>query len=558
MDAPDQAIAAIVADAVPMARPKSSLDLQPSQTGQSSSTPAAENRDGSGNGDVTPESPQERERRLAFLPLTDLGNAERFCERNRDRLMWCGVIGWFWWDGKRWARKGADERVRLATHVTVRAIQGEANALALDGHEHDPKLGEGPTAEYLSDRLRRWGRTSESNAKLNALAEQASAFLAVLPSELDADLWLINVGNGTLRIDKSIDGYVVFAPHNPRDKVTKLAPVDFDPDAVAPRFLQFISEIQPSAGPRRTLSQWKGYSLTGDTGEQKLAVLWGKGQNGKSVFEEATAFVAGDYCATTPIETFLAEGRGRNAGQATPELAVLPGVRMLRTSEPRKGATLDEALVKLMTGNEEIKARHLNEGYFGFHPQFKLTISGNYRPKIVGADDGIWRRVVLIPFPVRIANEHKDMALGRKLRSEAPGILNWMLDGLRDYLDNGLQIGEEVESATAEYRRDSDQLGRFLEACTVIEAGARVQSSVLHAVFNAWSRANLATEWKGRGFSDAMTERGFKKTRSSVWFFIDLRLTKSVDDFVDVDGKPWTDNPHNSGRVGRVGGGFDG
>jgi putative DNA primase/helicase len=491
------------------------------------------------------------DRRLAFFPLTDLSNAERFRERNRGKFIWCGAIGWYWWDGRRWSREGAEERIKIAEHMTVRGIQDEADAIAgtpLDKEMGTKGKGAGERTIMLSDMLRGWGRASEANSRITPIGTNAAVYLAVQPGDLDADPFAVNVLNGTLRIVRPLspgegeredgDGYVRFTPHDPADLITRLAPVDYDPNAPRVRFDQFIAEVQPQHATRRSLQAWKGYALTGDMTEQKLAVLWGKGKNGKSVFEEVTAFVAGDYCATTPIETFLAEGRGRNAGQATPELAVLPGVRMLRTSEPKKGASLDEGLIKLVTGGEVIMARHLNRGYFNFYPSFKLTISGNYRPKIAGADEGIWRRVVLIPWPVTIAKDKQDKYLAANLREEASGILNWMLDGLRDWLDHGLVLGDEVEAATAEYRRDSDQLGRFLEACTVSTVGDRVQSSVLHGVFNAWSKANGLNEWKGRGFSEAMTERGWKKDKSSVVYFLDLRLLKSVSDFLDHDGNP--------------------
>lgn len=530
-----------------------SLENKPSQMGEparksdgrkGAGRRETQRRNSAGNGDGPPDD-EERlaalDRRLAFFPMTDLGNAERFRERQRGLLIWCFAIGWLWWDGKRWAREGADERVSIAAHMSMRSIQDEADAIA--GTDLDRLVGhkgrKGEEEEiYLSDMLRGFGRDSESNAKLNLVAKQASAYLAVQPVALDANPFAINMRNGTLIVDRKVEGYITFKPHDPADLMTKIAPVDYLPGSPRPRFDQFIAEVQPDAATRRTLQQWKGYSLTGDVSEQKLAAFHGKGRNGKSVFEEITAFVAGDYCATTPIETFLAEGRGRNAGQATPDLAVLPGVRMLRTSEPKKGAQLDEGLIKLATGGEPIKARHLNRDYFDFYPSFKLTISGNYRPKIVGADEGIWRRIVLVPWPVTIAKEKQDRHLATKLRDEASGILDWMLDGLRDWLDNGLMLGEEVETATAEYRHDSDQLGRFLEQCTVPSLGDRVQSTVLHSVFNAWSLANSLNEWKGRGFSDAMAERGFKRTKSSVVFFLDLKLTKTVADFLDYEGKP--------------------
>ncbi len=484
------------------------------------------------------EAQRALDRRLAFFPQTDLGNAERFRERNRGKLIWCAALGWLFWDSRRWSRVGAEEKVRAAEHDTVRSIQDEADAIA--DTELDrvviPASSKGD-AVFLSDLLRRWGRSSEANSRMVPIGKHAAAYLAVQPGELDADPFKINVRNGTLVARKTTDGsdYISFKPHDPADRITKLAPVDYDPDADCEKFNVFLGEIQPNADTRIFLRQWKGLGLTGDVGEQKLCVFWGKGQNGKSVLEDVTANIAGDYSETVPIETFLAEGRGRNAGQATPDLAILPGVRMLRTSEPKKGASLDEALIKLATGGEPIIARHLNRDYFKFYPSFKLTISGNYRPKITGADEGIWRRVTLVPFTVWIEKPNKRLA-AELLASEASGILNWMLDGLRDWLDRGLVAPEEVRTATAEYRRDSDQLGRFLEACVLVAPGERVQSSLLHAVFNAWSKANSMTEWKGRGFSDAMTERGFKKDKSSVIFFLDIRLLKSVGDFVDDQG----------------------
>ena len=102
---------------------------------------------------------------------------------------------------------------------------------------------------------------------------------------------------------------------------------------------------------------------------------------------EAIGHVAGDYGKALPIETFLDQGKARNAGQATPDLAILPGVRFLSTSEPERGAKLAEALIKLATGGDPIQARHLRGDYFQFNPQFKLTMSGNYRP-----GDPRWRR----------------------------------------------------------------------------------------------------------------------------------------------------------------------
>jgi putative DNA primase/helicase len=478
--------------------------------------------------------------RLAFYPHTDLGNAERFCQRNRGKLLWCPALGWLWWDGKRWCRDGADDRVKRAEHNTVRAIQREADALRDSGR--DFSVPKGREMIPMSDKLRGWGRQSESAAKLNPIAKRGAPYLAVMPQELDADPFRFNVANGTLAFRKVKDAdYIAFKAHDPADLMTKCSRVSYDPAAASPFFDEFLAYVQPDNEQRRFLLQWQGLSLTGDISDQKLCIFWGKGKNGKSTFIDVCAFVAGDYSETVPIETFVNGGRARNAGQATPDLAILPGVRQLRTSEPNKGAKLDEALIKLATGGEQILARHLNRDYFKFYPQFKLTISGNYRPTIVGADEGIWRRTQLVPWTVTVPADKIDRQLGDKLRAEASGILNRLLDGLRDWFDRGLVPPQSVVDATADYRRDSDPLGRFLEACVAPDAGGRVQSSAMHELFIAWSRANGASgvkEWSNKGMTNALKERGFVSKHSDVMWWLDVRLTRAVNEFVDHEGKP--------------------
>ncbi|XUM21042.1 DNA primase family protein [Bradyrhizobium oligotrophicum S58] len=527
------------------------VDGFPETSSQMGANPEAVGDDGGegggGNG-ASGEDPNDRNMRLAFFPLTDLGNAERFRERYRDRLLWCAAIGWLSWDGRRWCRDGADELVKIAEHDTVRMIQQEAKAVRASGRKDVGEARYG-ARDYLvddkkmllySDKIAAWGRASESSQRLGALSKRGAPYFSVGIDKLDSDRMKINVRNGTLVVRKAADeDHVQFKPHDPADLITKLAPVDYDPAAAAPVFAGFMARIQPLEPMRAFLAQWFGLSLTGDVSEQKLAFFYGKGGNGKSVLIDAMSHVAGDYGETVPIETFLDQGKARNAGQATPDLAILPGVRFLRTSEPEKGAKLAEALIKLATGGEPIQARHLNRDFFKFYPDFKLTMSGNYRPTISGADDGIWRRVRLIPFQVTIPKDERDPHLIDKLKDEASGILNWMLDGLRVWLDkNGLQEPDEVVQATAEYRDASDPLGRFLASCVIASPGDRVQSSILHEVYEAWCKVSGEIAWKNRGLSLAMAERGFKSKQSNVMWWLDIKLIKSVSDFVDHEGKP--------------------
>lgn len=392
-----------------------------------------------------------------------------------------------------------------------------------------------------SHKIAGWAKTSEGAGKLNSVASLAKSFpdIAIRPGQLDRDRMAINVLNGTLRFHRSAEkrstedieagksewrtgGWKAkLHPHARGDLITKLAGVKYSSRAQCPEYDAFMERMQPDAAMRRFISQWGGYSLTGDTSEQKLAFFYGSGRNGKGTWVETVAHIAGDYAGSIPIESFLDNGVKRRGDQATPDIARLPGVRFLRVSEPEKGSALNEGLVKMVTGQDPVDARHLNKGFFTFLPDFKMTISGNHKPKIKDTSDGIWRRMQLVPWAVQIPREEVDRKLGDKLRAEASGVLNRLLDGLLDWLANGLIEPEAVRAATHAYRDDSDELGRFLtDLCEVSEDDkVRVKSTELFDIYEAWARAAGREPWKQRGFVAAMRDKGFEqKTSNGVWW----------------------------------------
>ncbi|MDP1026380.1 phage/plasmid primase, P4 family [Sphingomonas sp. KR1UV-12] len=531
-----------------------------------------------GSGDrIAPPRNDALDRKCAVCRTTDLGNGERFRIRHAWRFRFCNELGWFVWDGRRWELLSEEKdkipgKVSLAVFDTVRAIGNEADLVEASGRREDladdatdderastldfivrwKGSGDNKVAVYYSDTLRDHAKSSEGAQRLSCIAGIVKSFddVAIRADAMDADRMAINVLNGTLRLTQKgkrwtmVEGVLKeismgdrwglrLDPHRPSDLISKVAGVVFDPKANSAVYDAFLAVVQPDDKMRRFLHQWGGLSLTGDISEQKLAFFHGKGRNGKSTLVDAWSHVAGDYGGSVAIETFLDQGRGRKGGEATPDLARLPGIRFLRTSEPEKGAKLAEALIKLITGGELIDARFLNKGFFSFLPSFKVTISGNHKPKITGHDDGIWRRVMLVPWDVQIAREDVDKSLPDKLKTEASGILNRLIEGLLDWRENGLTEPESVIAATAKYREQSDQLGRFLDECTRPVAGARSKSSVLFALFTAWSKATGSAEWQTQGFSKAMEDRGFEKKTSNGIHWLDIEMTKTVEDYAD-------------------------
>jgi putative DNA primase/helicase len=521
-----------------------------------------------GGGEEADETPRERarrrarerieqHRRLARYNRTDLGNAERFRDRYGRDFRFSPALGWLAWDGRRWKmlsteEKGIPGELLGAVYKMVRAIRREAWIVMQSG-EYDPEknpdgldrigFDERGKPKKLSALLYAWAEKSESNNRLRCVAGLVQPFLTVETDAFDRDPYAINVLNGTLRFRREVNkagpphkaAWKLF-PHRRDDLITKLAPVEFDRDAACPIYDGIMAWAQPREDMRRYLHQWGGLNLTGEMGEQKLHFWHGGGGNGKSTIIDAWAHVAGDYSTTVGIETFLDQGVKKSGGNPTPDLARLGGVRMLRTSEPEKGAQLAEALIKLVTGGEPMAVRFLNKGFFDLRPLYKLTISGNHWLGISGTDNGIWRRVKLIPWESQIADADKDEALPEKLKGEASGIFNRLIAGLLDWLRHGLIEPESVTRATAEYRDASDPLGRFLKLCTKASAGSRVQSSRLHAVYEAWCVVAGEKAWSNKGFSKALMDKGLRKKASDGMQWLDIELIREVHDFVDGEG----------------------
>lgn len=516
---------------------------------------------GSGTARIRVLPDPDRDRFCALLPQTDLGNAERFRARFGDLFRFCPDVGWLKWDTRRWALLTSEKdelpgEVMQAVYLTVRAIGNEAAHVQKSGRldQAPPGSPEAETAmdfqvkaatnsrdEVLfSDTIRDHAKASESKSRLSAIPALVQNFETTLvrADQLDADRDAINVLNGTIRLEKCAPekgGYRVRRDdHDRADLITKVANVIYDPKAECPEYDAFFARVMPDEADRRFLHQWAGLSSTGDITYHKMAFFWGKGRNGKSTWVDTVASLLGEYAMVIKFDSFLEQASKRKGGDATPDMARLPGVRFLRTSEPEKGAKLAEGLIKEVTGGEVITARHLNKGFFDFLPSFKLTAQGNYRPKITGHDDGIWGRVRLVPWTVRIPDSEIDIRLPAKLKAEASGVFNHMLRGLIDLKLNGLIESDNIRAATEKYRDQSDQLGRFLHDCTEDRPGGskdnRTKSSALFELFKAWVAATGGGEWQPQGFAKAMEDRGYERITSNGVWWVDIVATATIEE----------------------------
>lgn len=481
----------------------------------------------------------------ARLAKNDTGNGERFVARHAADFFHVPSLNWHAWTGTHWSREEGERRAMVAAMETAVSIHLEAEAIRAAG----PRPAKGKEGEegYIAEepakawmrRLaehREWAVVSGNAARLKAMLEVAKNLRSREVEELDARPWLFNVANGTLELRPEPAGGIELRAHARGDLITHCAPVAYDPEARCPLFDAFLEKIQPDAAVRDFLMRLLGLALTGSTAEQIVVLFHGKGSNGKSTFCDVALHLLGDYGGVLPFESLLHDER-RRGGEATPDLAELPGKRLVLASEPEQGARFSEARLKSLSGGERIAARPLREAMFDFLPQFKLWLSFNNKPTVRGQDDGIWRRLCLVPWPVSIPKEERDPDLAQKLRGEPalktagelPGILNRALAGLRDYFERGLCLPEAVTRATAEYRQDSDPIGAFVGVAVAEQRGSDVPAKRLYGAYTGWCKLNAAEPVSQTAFGRMLADRGFEKLRARTVTYKNIRL---LDEFL--------------------------
>lgn len=258
---------------------------------------------------------------------------------------------------------------------------------------------------------------------------------------------------------------------------------------------------------------YREVALSGDVSEQCLFILWGTGANGKSTFLNVLTQLFGDYAISTPIETFMK----KNSEQSN-DLARLKGARLVTTSEIEQGKQMSESLIKTVTGEDDLTARFLYGEYFSFKPTFKIFMATNHKPKIRGADNGIWRRIKMIPFTVTIPPEQRDKKLTDKLIAENSGILNWLIQGYAMWKKEGLgKEPDAIREANEEYRMDMDSVGTFVNDCFDLDASMRwrLPNQMLYQTYIKWCNANNERIMSQKWLTMRMSEKGFKRMVSN-------------------------------------------
>ena len=406
---------------------------------------------------------------------------------------------WMRWDKQRWAICEKFEEMVAAKHVAGKILDVASAQFKLDSQS--PK----------NKRLMAFATSLQNLKRQQAMLEMAKSEEGMTVGNitaLDADPWLLGVRNGVVNLR---DGGLLAA--DPKMLITRQAAGEYHDNVECPRWLEFLDQV--FEGDQETIDYIQralGYTLTSITTEEVLFICFGHGANGKSVFGNVVSSIMADYAQAAPPSLLTVRRADDNGARG--DIARMCGARLASINELQGGDRLDEQVVKMLAGREQISARFNYGEFFDFWPTAKAWLRTNHKPIVHGDDEGIWRRLHLIPFRRKFSEAERDPWLESKLLDERDGILAWMVRGCLEWQRHGLKPSATVRRESAEYRKDSDLLGEFLDDRTVRASEHKVERGAFFQSWRWWCEANGYRAGSQASISRKMTERGFGATKS--------------------------------------------
>ncbi len=451
---------------------------------------------------------------IKFFPWDFDGRVSRFLHIHGENIRYCSAFadgksssGWLIWNGKRWVVDRLN-KIMLMVKDTNNFMKLELESYK----QSDEENGTSNAKEFAKEK-----KNATSLRGYTDVVKGASFEKIITSDELDAQDHVLNTPDFSINLktgakskpDKSLM----------LTKSTSVTPSVGD----CPRFKAFLNQILNNDSDLIDYVQKMfGYFLSGSIREQKIFIFWGDGNNGKSLLLDVFREIMGDYISNAQMETFQASKR--NSSNASSDLARLSSARMVTVNETNEGIRLNEGLVKQLTGGDSITARFLYATEFEFVPRFKIVMVTNHKPIIVGTDNGIWRRIVIVPFSVIIPDSDIDIDLKDKLMLESGAILNWFIEGALKYNIEGLHEPEILLNAKNIYKNEMDVVERFIEQSCIVGSDKRVKSSELYQKYKQWATINNEYAMSNTKFGAEVSKKFPKVRNNDGWYYTGLSI----------------------------------
>lgn len=346
---------------------------------------------------------------------------------------------------------------------------------------------------------------------------RADQRIAAEPEQWNANPWLLGTPGGTVDLRNGIR-----LMNGASDYITRV--VSVTPEGECPLWMATLAGIFGKDQEMMDYAQRiAGYFLTGSIREEKMFFLHGDGGNGKGTFIETLVYAMGDYSTTIAMNTLVMTQHSEHPT----EIAKLCGARLAVASETNESARWNAARIKSLTGGDALTARFMRGDYFDFNPTHKLVVSSNRRPNLGRVDHATTRRVELIPFEITFTAP--DRTIKERLRAEAPGILEWAIQGCLLWQRWGIRPPASVQKATEEYLHDQDDIQMFVDERCDIAPTVRTSSSVLYAEWQDWCQTTGTYVGSKKDFTQRMAVKFETKLVQNLTHFIGVRLAPKND-----------------------------
>ena len=477
---------------------------------------------------------------IAYYTANDMGMANRVADMYQDELVFDNTNDtWLVWGDGRWIvdRPGNFARRYITDYTDV--IREEAKGLPDEREEGERKS---PRAKHM-DLANVYGNA----APVRGAEQLLRAKLAENEPGFDVKPDLLNTPNGTLDLTT-----MEFDPeHRPSDRITVMTNASWPTtpeEESCPRWHDFMSERFPDVDTREFIQRMCGLFVTGNSPEKAFFILQGEKDCGKTVFIEFLHWLLGGYGNQVNKETLTKTRNGE--GKQQERSVELVGRRYVYVDESASNDQIDDAFIKQITGGDTtIKYRKLYQQVSEAKAEFTLVLATNFKPRITGNDDAIWRRCHLVQFGQSIPKENQIGNFKELLKDEAPGILKWCVDGYRSWRKVGLEAPAEVRAWTSAYKDDNDPLGRFMGECFQIgpDVEGYMTPQSLAMQYAAWCDENdieAKTLLKPAALSKAVRTRwpvvneGGRSGRSRKLHHMkpyeEFRSTEGLEDLIEV------------------------
>lgn len=460
-----------------------------------------------------------------YLDRNEAGDAELLAQLYTGKLVFDHSEGvWYRFANHHWEPDQTGE--------IYSTVYRELPAAYLDESATAQRAGNDTLSKALSKRAR--ALTSRGRIE-NVIYLAARPSLGITGAEWDNDPYLLGVENGVLDLRTQ-----TFRDGKPEDFIRSVAPVEWRGiDTPCPRWERFLEEIFDSdqeigAFVQRLL----GYGITGLSQEHILPIFWGEtGRNGKGTLFETLGDVLGNKLAVSSQADAIMDAGRNNGSRPQPFVYALRDKRVVWCSESNVGRRLNSGLVKQLTGGDRLHVRTLHSKPIEFKPSHLLVLLTNHCPNISEDDWALWERVLLVPFTVRFVdhpsapNEKKrEPDLKEKLRSEASGILAWLVRGYVAWQNHGLCPPDVVMAATNQYQESESVLARFISECCLVGEQFQIQSQTLYRAFEEWADRQSLPVLTMQRWGRLMKTRYSTVVRHHVTFYLGIGLQGKISE----------------------------